>query len=263
MNLEAARFAVTQSLMSNRLAAEKAAAELSKAETLPNVQVKSKTSPTGPVDLGPSSKEASLSSMSRSESLPITNVNSKAIEKPEPPIVPKEAPPPESQTPAKPPPEKAVKKPEVSKSPATSSEFGLSLPPLEAALMPTIRPPVAKDTSPKPSKPRDPVSSETGTGAGGNQEQDGGLITKATLSNSSNNVPRSGPDSSAAKANDRGATNPLDLRGKEREGKKERLLNRLRENKVALLTSDALAQMGCSGFGAKQKEVVSQVCNLL
>ena len=41
------------------------------------------------------------------------------------------------------------------------------------------------------------------------------------------------------------------------------LLKRLRENKVALLTSEAMAQMGCSGFRARQKEVVSQACNLL
>jgi len=93
-----------------------------------------------------------------------------------------------------------------------------------------------------------------------NQTQDESfLITKATLADNTTN------NESNAKTPENDVKNDVKTGGNEggRNNDRDPLLKRLRENKVALLTSEAMAQMGCSGFGAKQKEVVSQACNLL
>ena len=274
MNLEAAKAAVTQSLMSSKLAASKAAETLSRAETMPNVQSPSNV----PGNSSLLKKQMSISNLILSESFP-----PRSLSKPGSPLrkVP-QAKSPTSTSVA------SITSTPLSQAPGTvkvmSEALGSSpkpVSPLAEAVTPADKPVSTSSPSTNPSKPmaneqvKSPVPSNPSESGGGNQKQADLLVTKATLSNSGNSVsnsnrgPTTSPDSSSSKGNDLGSTNNLppntdSTGGEERQGgKKGRFLQRLRENKVALLTSDAMAQMGCTGFAAKQKEVVSQVCNLL
>jgi len=90
-----------------------------------------------------------------------------------------------------------------------------------------------------------------------NQKQD--IPAKASLGNNLNSLSAPPPESSSDLPR---SPKPKDGGG-ERVPRKARMVRRLKEHKLALLTSDAMAQMGCNGFVTKQKEVISKACSLL
>lgn len=139
---------------------------------------------------------------------------------------------------------------EVSKTPDKGSDDEVVA---EKRVTPSTEVPPDASPTENPSKPTDVAEP-----AAQNQKQNI-PADKATLGNSLNNfsaLPLPEPSTDLSQK-------PKSKDGRDKVPRKERLVNRLKDNKVALLTSEAMAQMGCNGFVTKQKEVISQACSLL